>query len=182
MVNQCCGRVPQFETIGYGKWILNLLIFFSPAKNWPNSCLHYDFVGVDGTQLRVDVGTCRQLCHKTPLRPLRRQEFDRYLKKYPNMDPVHVSLNLPRLSSNAHKCLIWPHSQNFLINIFVAPWQKQVTTFFHIFKFVGFTKFIIVSSQLASYRFLCHASKTSRESDISMLLSWGDRGKRWSRN
>ncbi|OXA62433.1 hypothetical protein Fcan01_00979 [Folsomia candida] len=67
VVNQCCKREPHFVTVGYGG---------------------------DGTQLRVDVGTCRQVCDKTPPRPLKRDQFDRYLKKYPNMDPVQIFLAL----------------------------------------------------------------------------------------
>jgi hypothetical protein len=46
---------------------------------------------VDGTEIRVDVGECRELCNNlNQKKNLKREEFDKYLKKYPNLDPLQV--------------------------------------------------------------------------------------------
>ena len=56
--------------------------------------------GLDGEQLFVDVGQCRQTCssHKTKIH---RKEFEAYLKANATVDPVQVPTTLMLPSWNA---------------------------------------------------------------------------------
>ncbi len=60
--------------------------------------------GIDEDEVRIDVGYCRQHCETKKLRPLKREEFDKFLKKYPDMDPIQVFRKHSQLASKlVHK-------------------------------------------------------------------------------
>lgn len=46
--------------------------------------------GINEGEVKLDVGQCRQHCISPTTKPLKRTEFDRYLKQFPDMDPVQV--------------------------------------------------------------------------------------------
>ncbi|CAL8113352.1 unnamed protein product [Orchesella dallaii] len=67
IVNQCCQRESKFITVGYG---------------------------ISEGEVRIDVGECQQKCVIPIVKPLKRDEFDKYLRRYPDMDPIQIFLSL----------------------------------------------------------------------------------------
>lgn len=54
------------------------------------SCSLFLVPGISEGEVRIDVGHCRQKCVIPVVEPLKREEFDKYLKKFPDMDPIQV--------------------------------------------------------------------------------------------
>jgi hypothetical protein len=72
-------------------WQLEMVSKDDKNLIWMISSLITLYIGVDGTEIRVDVGECRELCNNlNQKKNLKREEFDKYLKKYPNLDPLQV--------------------------------------------------------------------------------------------